>query len=245
MPNELPLAGLIFAAAVLYSSVGHAGASGYLAAMALYGVAPAEMKPTALVLNILVALVATVRFYTAGSFSWRVFLPFACASVPFAFLGGQWTLPSPVYRQVVGLTLLVAALRLLTHAVPRDGQVPRPLPPAVGAASGAGIGLLSGLTGVGGGIYLTPLLLFTRWADTREAAGISAAFILVNSVAGLAGHSLASRTLPHALPLFAVAAVAGGLIGSTLGSRRLGSPAFRRLLGVVLVIAAAKLILSN
>lgn len=241
MPNELPLTALIFAAAVLYSSVGHAGASGYLAAMALYGVAPAEMKPTALVLNILVATVATVRFYTAGSFSWRVFLPFACASVPFAFLGGQLSLPNPVYRQVVALTLLVAAFRLLTHAAPPPGAGRRPLHPAVGAACGAAIGLLSGMTGVGGGIYLTPLLLFTRWAETKQAAGISAAFILVNSIAGLAGHSTASGTLPHALPAFAVAAVTGGLIGSTLGSRRLGSPAFRRLLGVVLVVAAIKL----
>jgi uncharacterized membrane protein YfcA len=242
VPTDVLLAVLVFAAAVLYSSVGHAGASGYLAAMALCGVAPAEMKPTALVLNILVATVATARFYSAGSFSWRILLPFACTSVPFAFLGGQLTLPSPVYRQVVGVTLLIASFRLLTHASPRDGGDRRRLAPAVGMACGAGIGLLSGLTGVGGGIYLTPLLLFTRWADTREAAGISAAFILVNSVAGLAGHSLASRTLPHALPLLAVAAVAGGLIGSSLGSRRLGSPAFRRLLGVVLVIAAVKML---
>jgi uncharacterized membrane protein YfcA len=245
VPNELSLALLIFAAAVLYSSVGHAGASGYLAAMALYDVAPAEMKPTALVLNILVATVATVRFYAAGSFSWRVFLPFACASVPFAFVGGQMVLPNPVYRQVVGATLLVAAFRLFTHSAPREGQALRRLPPAVGVACGAVIGLLSGLTGVGGGIYLTPLLLFTHWADTRQAAGVSAAFIFVNSVAGLAGHSLATRTLPHALPLFAVAAVAGGLIGSGLGSRRLGSPAFRRVLGVVLVIAAAKMLFAR
>lgn len=241
MAAELPLALLIFAAAVLYSSVGHAGASGYLAAMALFGVAPAEMKPTALVLNILVAAIATVRFYTAGSFSWRIFLLFACTSVPLAFVGGQLALPNPVYRQLVALTLLVAAVRLLTHAAPPAGTATRPLHPAVGLPTGAALGLLSGLTGVGGGIYLTPLLLFTRWAETKQAAGISAAFILVNSIAGLAGHSLASGRLPGALPLFAAAAVAGGLIGSTLGSRRLGSPAFRRLLGVVLVIAAVKL----
>lgn len=241
MPPELPLALLVFAAAVLYSSVGHAGASGYLAAMALLGVAPAEMRPTALTLNILVAVIATVRFYTAGSFSWRVFLPFACASVPLAFVGGQLALPNPIYRQLVAVTLLVAAFRLLTHAAPPPGETLRRLHPAVGLALGAAIGLLSGLTGVGGGIYLTPLLLFTRWAETRQAAGVSAAFILVNSVAGLAGHSVASRTLPHALPLLAAAAVAGGLAGSTLGSRRLGSPALRRLLGVVLVVAAIKL----
>lgn len=245
MTPELPLALLVFAAAVLYSSVGHAGASGYLAAMALFGVAPAEMKPTALVLNILVATIATVRFYTAGSFSWRVFLVFACTSVPLAFVGGGMALPNPVYRRLVGLTLLVAAFRLLTHANPPEGTAPRKLHAAVGVPCGAAIGLLSGLTGVGGGIYLTPLLLFTRWAGTKQAAGISAAFILVNSVAGLAGHSLASGSLPRALPLFAAAAVAGGFIGSTLGSRRLGSPAFRRLLGVVLVIAAVKLFWVN
>lgn len=236
------LVALVFAAALLYSSVGHAGASGYLAAMALCGVAPDEMKPTALALNILVALVTTSRFYSAGRFSWRVFLPFAAASVPFAFWGGQFSLPHPVYRQVVGCTLVIASVRLLVPAPDADAPSRR-LPPLLGVLLGGAIGLLSGMTGVGGGIYLTPLLLFTRWAETRAAAGVSAAFILVNSVAGLAGHTLAVRSLPHTLPALAAAALVGGGIGSTVGSRRLDSRALRRTLGVVLLIAAAKFLL--
>ncbi len=236
---------LVFAAALLYSSVGHAGASGYLAAMALCGVAPAVMRPTALVLNILVATIATVQFYRAGCFSFPRFWPFAVASLPPAFLGGALTLPGNFYKPAVGVVLLFAAYRLLR--VPQTAAAtpetkPLPLPGAL--ASGAGIGLLSGLTGTGGGIFLSPLLLFMGWAETRESAGVSAAFILVNSIAGLAGLLTGVAMLPGPVPFWAVAAVAGGLIGSSLGSRYLGSRMLRQLLAAVLVIAGAKLILT-
>lgn len=236
---------LIFAAALLYSSVGHAGASGYLAAMALCGVAPAVMKPSALVLNVLVASIATVQFYRAGRFSFPLLWPFAVASVPLAFLGGALTLPGIYYRPVVGLVLLFAAYRLLRVPNPveeRPETKPVPLPSAL--ASGAGIGLLSGLTGTGGGIFLSPLLLFMGWAETKESAGVSAAFILVNSIAGLAGLLTGFAALPRSIPLWAVAAVAGGLLGSGLGSRYLKSHVLRRLLAAVLVVAGGKLILT-
>lgn len=236
---------LIFAAALLYSSVGHAGASGYLAAMALCGVAPAVMKPSALVLNVLVATIATVQFYRAGRFSFSLFWPFALASVPLAFVGGALTLPGTYYKPAVGLVLLFAAYRLLRVPQEVDEKPetkPLPLPSAL--VSGAGIGLLSGLTGTGGGIFLSPLLLFMGWAETRESAGVSAAFILVNSIAGLAGLMTGLAVLPQAVPLWAVAAVAGGLIGSGLGSRYLKSHVLRRLLAGVLVVAGAKLILT-
>jgi uncharacterized membrane protein YfcA len=242
---------LILAAAALYSSVGHAGASGYLAAMALFGLAPATMKPTALCLNVLVATIATFRFARAGCFHWPLFWPFAVASIPLAFVGGALTLPTTIYKQVVGLTLIYAAVRLFAFTRAKAGAAMPPptttttraAPLAPSVLLGGLIGLLSGLTGVGGGIFLSPLLLLSGWADTRRTAGVSAAFILVNSIAGLLGNLTNLRMLPPALPLFAVAAVAGGIVGSEFGSRRLTSVTIRRLLAVVLVVAGVKMIL--
>jgi len=239
--TDLLLITCIFAAALLYSAVGHAGASGYLAAMAIFSVAPESMRPAALVLNILVATVATVRFYRAGCFSWSIFWPFALASVPFAFLGGALTLPDTIYKQVVGLMLLFAAYRLFRNHV---ADTTKRIPTLLGLLSGAGIGLLSGLTGTGGGIFLSPMLLFMGWAETKESAGVSAAFILVNSIAGIIGLFTKPVVLPNMVSYWAIGAVVGGLIGSELGSKRLGNPTLRRLLAVVLVIAGGKLMLT-
>jgi len=236
------LAALVFAAALLYSMVGHGGASGYLAAMALLGLAPEVMKPTALVLNILVSAIGTVQFARAGRFSWRTFWPFAVAAVPLAFVGGALTLPAVLYRRVVGVVLVYAALRLWRRAGAGDGAATHPAPKAVAVPLGAAIGFLSGLTGVGGGIFLSPILVLARWADVRTTAGVSAVFILVNSIAGLLGRVTSVRALPPGLPVLALAAVSGGLIGSTLGSRRLPGPTLRRLLAAVLAVAAWKLI---
>lgn len=242
--NEvLLLALLVFAAAALYSSVGHAGASGYIAAMALFGVAPTVMKPTALCLNVLVATIATYRFWRAGAFRWRTFYPFAATSIPFAFLGGALQLPTTIYKQVVGVALLFAAFRLFQRTLAKAVKTETHEAPLVAALLlGALIGLLSGLTGVGGGIFLSPLLLLMSWADARRTAGVSAAFILVNSASGLLGNLASVRALPAAIPYLAAAALVGGLVGSELGSRRLPPPAIRRLLALVLVVAAVKLI---
>lgn len=219
------LAALIFVAAMLYASVGHAGASGYLAAMALFGVAPEVMKPTALTLNILVALIATFKFYRVGAFSWRIFLPLAAGSVP-----------------LVGVVLVYAAWASLKRARrPPDAALRTPSS-ALLFACGAALGLLSGLTGVGGGIFLSPLLLFLRWAEVRVISGIAAAFILLNSIAGLLGVIRVAPELPAALPLWAVAAVAGGFLGAELGSRRLGSTGIQRALALVLAVAGVKMI---
>ena len=230
-----------FLAAIVYSSVGHAGASGYLAAMAFVGLPTPMMRPTALVLNLLVASIATIRFARAGFFSWRLFWPFALGSVPLAFIGGGITLPGHWYRTLVGVVLWAAALRLwLNLSLPAKHG-----PPTFAAILwGAGIGLLAGLTGTGGGIFLSPLLLFMGWAETRQAGGVSAAFILANSLAGLAGNPASLSHLPAHLPVWAGAAVAGGLIGAELGSRRISTATIRRLLGVVLLVAGAKLIFS-
>ena len=248
METVVLLTVLIFAAAVLYSSVGHAGASGYLAAMALVGVAPDVMKPTALALNILVASIATVRFYRAGYFYWAAFWPFVIGSVPLAFVGGAITLPGYLYKPAVGLVLLYAALRLVWSTVKGPDQsallkgIDIPTLPAV--ASGGVIGLLSGLTGTGGGIFLSPLMLFTGWAGTRPTSGASAAFILANSVAGLAGNVASVQNLPDALPLWALAAGAGALIGTQLGTRHLANKGIRRALAAVLIVAGLKLMLT-
>jgi len=231
----------IFAAALLYSSVGHAGASGYLAAMALFGLAPQEMRPAALMLNILVASIGTIRFYRAGCFSWSLFWPFALGAVPLAFLGGTLTLPGRAYKQVVGVVLLFAAYRLVRK---RDWEASRPVAAPLAIACGGGIGLLSGLTGTGGGIFLGPLLMCMGWADAKQTAGVSVAFILVNSIAGVLGLLTKSPSLPPQLPYWAMAVILGGLIGAELGSTRFANPTLRKLLAVVLVIAGVKLILT-
>jgi len=234
---------LIFAAAALYSSVGHAGASGYLAAMALFGLAPEVMKPTALSLNILVAAIGFTMFYRAGNFSWPVFWPFAIGAVPFAFIGGSVVLPGTLYRTVVGIVLVYAAVRLfLTIRRPQQQVTPVPLAPAV--VLGVAIGFLSGLTGVGGGIFLSPLLLFAGWADAKTTAGVSAAFILVNSIAGLLGHVSSVANLPAEIPVWAVAAASGGLLGSRYGSGKFSGKTIRFLLSAVLLIAGLKMLFT-
>ena len=233
--------------AALYSSVGHAGASGYIAAMALFAIAPAVMKPTALTLNILVATIATVRFYRAGYFSWRILLPFALSSIPFAFIGGALTLPSKDYQRIVGLALLFASYMLWARAKAHTaaaGTNVKPVPIPLALVLGAGIGLLSGLTGVGGGIFLSPLVLLLGWAETRQMSGVAAAFILVNSIAGLAGHLASVQNLPSSIYLWGIAALAGGVVGSELGRRRLATVTLRRLLAVVLLIAGVKMLLT-
>jgi uncharacterized membrane protein YfcA len=246
---------LLFAAATLYSSVGHAGASAYLAAMGLFGLAPDQMKPAALTLNVAVATLATWRYVRNGCFCMRIWVLFTSASIPCAVLGGYLTLPSAVYKPVVGAILLLAAARFLSEPwlTPRSTpdpsqQTPEPIRPLrwpLALLAGAGIGLLSGLTGTGGGIFLSPLILVMRWASTRETSGISAAFILANSIAGLGGLLARGSTLPPALGIWLIAVLAGGWIGTCLGVRRLSIPILRKLLGVVLVIAGGKLLLSE
>jgi uncharacterized membrane protein YfcA len=210
--------------------------------MAFLGMPTPMMRPTALVLNLLVASIASVRFARAGLFSWPLFWPFALGSIPFAFIGGSIVLPGHWYRTLVGLVLWTSAARLfLDLRIPGATHLP---PRWIAVLCGAGLGLLAGLTGTGGGIFLSPLLLFMGWAETRQTGGVAAVFILANSAAGLAGNPSSLSYLPAQLPLWATAAVLGGIIGSELGSRRLGTPAFRRLLGVVLVVAGWKLVFS-
>lgn len=244
MPDPLLLAALFFAAAVLYSSVGHAGASAYLAAMAVLGVPPTVARPTALALNILVASLVVLRYWRSGLVSLRAIAPFLIGSIPFAFLGGAITLPSDIYKPLLGAVLLVAAAqfaRTASRVAKEEPSIPQvPALPAI--VAGAVIGLLSGLTGTGGGIFLTPLLLFAGWSATRPASGISAGFILANSIAGLAGNAASVGSIPADLPLWAGAVLVGALIGSELGRRRAPTPQLRLALAGVLLIAGLKLI---
>ena len=240
--EALILAALFFAAAALYSSVGHAGASAYLAAMALVGVTTSTMRPTALVLNLFVATIVIVRFARAGHLPWRNLVPLAAGSIPMAFLGGSIDLPGELYRPLVALVLLAGAWRLATaYASPNDEDGPG-VPLLPGVLAGAAIGLLAGLTGTGGGIFLTPLLVLAAWTGTRDAAGLSGAFILVNSFAGLAGLLTDGVSLPPAILLWVASVAAGGLIGSWLGAGRFSILTLRRALAFVLVLAAAKLV---
>jgi uncharacterized membrane protein YfcA len=242
MTDSAVLTLAFFFIAMLYASVGHAGASGYLAAMALAGIAADVMKPAALCMNILVATITTIRFYRAGSFSWPKMRPFVFGSIPLAFVGGFSPLPQIAYKSIVGVVLLWAAVRLFMIGM-KEAEKPLHSPPVlVAVLVGAAIGLLSGLTGTGGGIFLSPILILMCWAATRETAGISAAFILCNSVSGLAGNLLKNGAFPHFILSWMIAAGLGGVVGANLGARRFDPLLLRRLLAVVLVIAGIKLI---
>jgi uncharacterized protein len=229
--------------AFLYSSVGHAGASGYIAVMTLFGIAPTVIKPSALVLNIIVASLTSWQFWRAGHFAWKLFAPFAVLSVPLAFLGGYLNLPPSLFKILVGLVLIFSALRFIFETKTTDEETSPPSN-AVAVSVGAGLGLLSGLTGTGGGIFLTPILLLKRWAKTKTAAAVSALFILVNSIAGLAGNYLKTQNIPSVSFPFAIAVLLGGIFGSYLGSRQFSPMVIKRLLSAVLLIAGLKLMLT-
>lgn len=229
--------------AFLYSTVGHAGASGYIAVMALFGLLPETIRPTALALNILVAIIGTFQFWRAGYFNARFFWPFALLSIPAAFLGGYLHVSTRLLPILLGVVLILSAIRLFLR--PRDPDIVSPPSSASAIITGGGIGFLSGLTGTGGGIFLTPLILFTRWAKIRVAAATSAAFILVNSIAGLVGYFSSHRTMPTLGFYLAGAALLGGAAGSYFGSRRFVPRTISILLALVLVIAGAKLLFSR
>lgn len=232
----------VFIIAALYSSVGHAGASGYIAVMSLMSLSPLMIKPTALALNILVASITTWQFYRSGHFSWTLFWPFALLAVPFAFIGGHMALPTDVFKILLGLVLIYSATRLLVKS--KQTIAVKEVPRIQAIAAGGGIGLLSGLTGTGGGIFLTPLLIFMGWADAKKAAAVSALFVLLNSISGLAGNIAATKMLPPYILSMLIAVALGGGLGAYVGSCRIQSPAIKKLLAIVLLIAGLKLIFT-
>lgn len=235
----------LFAVAALYSTSGQAGGTGYLAVMALGAVAPEVMRPTALSLNVLVAGVAVYQFHRAGLVPWKTLRPLLAGSLPCAAIGGALSLPRGGYYAGVGLILIAAALLMLWRAfAPRaatEGRAgPLPWPPAL--LLGAGIGLLSGLTGIGGGIFLSPALVALGWASVKGAAGFAAPFNLLNSLIALASGAYAAQSLPAELPALAAAAVAGALVGTWLGLTRLGEKGLSFALAAVLALAGIRLL---
>lgn len=229
--------------AFLYSSVGHAGASGYIAVMTMFSMAPSAIKSTALVLNIMVACIGTWQFWRAGHFSWNFFWPFAILSIPFAFIGGYLNLPTHIFKILVGIVLLLSAVKFLTD--PKEKPDPRAPSKPISYGVGAGLGLLAGFTGTGGGIFLTPLVILMGWARTKTASAVSALFILVNSVSGLAGNLSATKYFPTFAWSFVAIVLVCGTAGSYFGSRKFPPVIIKRLLAVVLTIAGLKLIFTK
>lgn len=231
-------------AAALYSTVGHGGASAYLAIMAFFSIAPATMRPTALALNLAVAGLGAWRYGRAGQIDLKLLAAFVVTAAPAAFIAGGIEIGPKVYRPLVGALLWAAAIRLFwspAHIVARKPQRPTL---AVTLPAGAALGMLAGLTGTGGGIFLSPLIILFGWADARKTSGIAAGFIFLNSAAGLAGNFASVRALPTELPWLVGAVAAGAVVGTWLGSAQLPKPRLLQGLGLVLVIAGAKLIFT-
>lgn len=232
----------IFTMAILYSSVGHGGASGYLAAMAIFGLAPEFMKPTALMMNIAVSSLLIIRFHRSGILNWHLISPFIVFATPFAYLGGGMYVTAAWYYILVGSTLMLAATWMIFK--PQDQEALTITPPVLPRLiAGSGLGFISGLTGVGGGIFLSPLLLLMRWADMRTSAGVAAVFIWVNSTAGILGYLNQGNGWQAPVLTFALIGlvIIGGYLGSELNLRSVREKILRRLLGGVLIIAGAKM----
>jgi uncharacterized protein len=240
----IALAVLFALGAALYSSVGHGGASAYIAAMALFSVAPETIKPTALALNLLVAGFGAWRYWRRGLTNGRLVLAFALTAAPAAFVGGGIHLPAIYYKPLVGILLWLAAVRLVWHPKALADRPVHAPPLWITLPAGAVLGLLAGLTGTGGGIFLSPLIILMAWEEPRHTSGVVAAFIFLNSAAGLAGNIASVGHLPHQLPLFLLSVAAGALIGTWLGVERLPRPWLLRTLGLVLTIAGAKLLFT-
>ena len=235
---------LLFLVAFLYSSVGHGGASGYLALMALFSIAPDVMKPTALLLNLFVSLTSFIQFYRGKHFKWKIFLPFAITSVPMAYAGGLITVDDNIYKKILGILLIIPIIRFLFFANIKVEELKRSnifLSLLIGAA----IGFLSGLIGIGGGIILSPVLLLLKWTDLKQTAAISALFIFLNSLSGLAGQLTRGINFSPDMYTYVAVAFVGGICGAYYGSLKFKQNILRYMLAIVLIVAAYKLLFTN
>ncbi|TAL59541.1 MAG: sulfite exporter TauE/SafE family protein [Bacteroidetes bacterium] len=235
---------LLFVVAFLYSSVGHGGASGYLALMALFGIAPAIMKSSALVMNICVSLISFIHYYKGGHFKWKMFLPFAFASVPASFLGALITVDATMYKKILGILLIFPVLRLL-GVFGKENEETKKMNNLIAVLLGVSIGFLSGMIGIGGGIVLSPLILLFHWANMKETAAISALFIFVNSVSALGGLFMKGLSIDTSVYLWLVITLTGGFAGAYFGSKKMKNPVLKKILAAVLLLASIKLLVTH
>lgn len=235
---------LLFLVAFLYSSVGHGGASGYLALMAIFSITPDVMKPTALLLNLFVSLTSFIQFYRGKHFNWKIFLPFAITSVPMAYVGGLITVDDHIYKKILGILLIIPIIRFLFFANIKVEEIKRSNL-VLSLLIGAAIGFLSGLIGIGGGIILSPVLLLLKWTDMKQTAAISAIFIFVNSLSGLAGQLHKGINFSADMYAYVGIAFVGGLCGAYFGSLKFKSNILQYLLALVLIIASYKLLFTS
>jgi uncharacterized membrane protein YfcA len=235
---------ILFFVAFLYAAVGHGGASGYLALMALYGVAPEEMKPTALVLNLFVSLTSFIQYYRGGYFSKKLFIPIAAASIPLAFIGGMITVEENIYKRILGILLLFPVIRFFFFKNVDDSEL-KAHNTTIAVVTGGVVGLLSGMIGIGGGIILSPILLLLHWTNQKQTAAISAAFIFVNSVAGLGGMVTQGISFTGDMMMYIIVAFTGGLLGAYLGSKKFNQNVLKYVLATVLLMASYKLLLTK
>ncbi len=242
--HTLLIAGSLFLGAILYTSVGHAGASAYIAIMTLFDVPPLVIKPTALTLNIFVSSYTSFRYMRSNFFNKSLFKYLVIGSIPAAFIGGHINLPSQIYKPIIGILLLISGVRFLVQALQVD-RAQRSINSGLAVLIGACVGLLSGITGTGGGIFLSPMIIWLGWVSVKQASGTVAGFIFVNSVAGLLGNVQSAQSLPAELPLFVVAVLLGAFIGTRFGISRFSSTGIKRALGLVLLIAGAKFIFAS
>ena len=241
--HTLLVAGLLFLGAILYTSVGHAGASAYIAIMTICDLPPVVIKPTALTLNIFVSSYASFRYIKSKLFHKELFQFLILGSIPAAFIGGHINLPTNIYRPIIGVLLLASAVRFFVQSMQSEKSI-TPINKALALAIGTAIGFLSGITGTGGGIFLSPIIIWLGWVSVKQASGTVAAFIFVNSIAGLLGNFSSVASLPRELPIFVVAVILGAFIGTRFGIARFSSVAVKRALGCVLLIAAAKFLFA-
>ena len=242
--HTLLIAGSLFLGAILYTSVGHAGASAYIAIMTLFDVPPLVIKPTALTLNIFVSSYTSFRYMRSNFFNKSLFKYLVIGSIPAAFIGGHINLPSQIYKPIIGILLLISGVRFLVQALQVD-RAQRSINSGLAVFIGACVGLLSGITGTGGGIFLSPMIIWLGWVSVKQASGTVAGFIFVNSVAGLLGNVQSAQSLPAELPLFVVSVLLGAFIGTRFGISRFSSTGIKRALGLVLLIAGAKFIFAS
>jgi len=237
--TNLVIAACLLLGAVLYTSVGHAGSSAYIAVMTLFNLQASVIKPTALTLNIAVSAYASWRYIRNKFFDKKLFFVLSAGAIPAAFIGGHINLPSEVYKPIVGVLLILSGLRFFFLAAAQDKKI-KPVNYLLAIVMGSSIGFLAGITGTGGGIFLSPLIIWLGWNYVKQASGTVAAFIFVNSVAGLLGNYKSTSSLPETLPLFLGAVIIGALIGTRLGISRFSSVGVKRALGLVLIIAGLK-----